>query len=184
MILHQFKQQGLLFNSNFLEDVDGMVAYRGELILIEGQIDEASGHRKPPLELMYGCVLLGDEQLKMLIGWLDKLSSIKTLLEKYKTVLADDCMLVLYIINAKNAVQLTVDGVKMVVIPMTNGVPWNEIIEELGLEKSDFKGQSAGKKVVTLYEELKGHKYKYPQSSLEVELELVTDAVREHWGAV
>jgi hypothetical protein len=184
MILHQFKQQALFFNSNFLEDVDGLAAYRGELILIEGQIDETSGHRKPPVELMYGAILLGDSQLKMIIGWLDKLSSVETLLEKYQATFADDCIIVLYVINAKNAVQLTVNGIKMAIIPMTNGVPWNEISEELGLEKSDFKGQSAGQKVVTLYQELKGHKHKYPQSSLATELELVTDAVREHWGAV
>ena len=61
---------------------------------------------------------------------------------------------------------------------------WNEVMDELALEKSDFKGLSAADKVVTLYKELSGYKPKYPHVSLDEALSNTTDAVREAWGAV
>jgi hypothetical protein len=50
---------------------------------------------------------------------------------------------------------------------------------ELALEKSDFKGQSAADKVLTLYRELTAYKPKYPSVSLDEALANTTGAVRE-----
>jgi hypothetical protein len=50
--------------------------------------------------------------------------------------------------------------------------------------KSDFKGQSSADKVVTLYNALKGHTFKYPQSTVEEALKSTNSAKRETHGAV
>ena len=44
MSLEQFKSSGLSFNSNFLEQTSqpGVSGYRGELVLVEGEIADAS----------------------------------------------------------------------------------------------------------------------------------------------
>jgi hypothetical protein len=58
------------------------------------------------------------------------------------------------------------------------------VIDELALEKSDFKGQSSADKLVTLLDELKGYKPKYPTTPLADVLAGATDVTREGWGAV
>ncbi len=186
MILQKYQESNLLFNSNFLAETStaSMMAYRGELVLVEGEQGDVKGHKKPPKEVIYGAVLLADDKFKMIIGWLNTVKEIGDFVEKYKVDLADDCIVVMYVINAKDSALLTVDGVKIVMIPLANGVPWNEIIEELGLEKNDFKGQSPADKVVTLYEEIKSHTFKYPESTLEDAIAISTNRVRENWGAI
>jgi hypothetical protein len=52
------------------------------------------------------------------------------------------------------------------------------------LEKSDFKGQSAADKIITLTDELKAYKPKYDKVTLDELNQLATDEVREGWGAV
>ena len=62
MLLDTYETQGLLFNSNFKDSVGaGQQAYRGDLVLIEGEVADAMGRRKPPLATMIGAVLLADE---------------------------------------------------------------------------------------------------------------------------
>jgi hypothetical protein len=186
MILQKYQESDLLFNSNFLAETSttGTMAYRGELVLVAGEQGDAKGHKKPPKEVVYGCVLLGDDKLKMVIGWLNTVGEIADFIEKYKVDLADDCIVLMYVINAKDSALLEVDGVKITMTPMASGVPWNEALDAVGLEKGDFKGQSSADKVVTLYNEMKDYKPKFPMVSLEDAIAVSTDRVRENWGAI
>ena len=186
MILENYKKSGLLFNSNFLEQTSetGVFGYRGELVLIEGGIGDAKGHAKPPIEVMRGVVILADDKLKMVIGALDQLALITSLVDKYKADFASDMKAVLYVVNIKDPIQIVIEGINFICIPLVQGVPWKEIIEELTLEKGDFKGQSAADKIVTVYKELQSYQPKYPGVSLDDALANTTDSVREVWGAV
>ena len=186
MPLAQFKEDGLLFNTNFLDQTStpGLFAYRGELVLVEGEIADEKGHTKPPVEVMRGAVLLGDEKLKLLIGAIDDIASLNTLVEKYADSFSPEMKSILYVVNIPSATQVEIDGITFVLIPLIQGVPWNEAIDELALEKSDFKGQSSADKLVTLLDELKGYKPKYPLTTLEEAVANATDIKREGWGAV
>jgi len=186
MPLEKFKELGLLFNSNFLEKTSdtSISGYRGELVLIEGEVGDAKGHVKPPIEVMRGAVLLADEKLKMIVGAIDQLESINTLIEKYKSYFSDDMIAVLFVVDIKDPLQVEIEGINFILIPLVQGVIWNEILDELALEKSDFKGQSAADKIVTLYNELKIYKPKYPHASMDEALSTTTDTIREAWGAV
>lgn len=186
MTLDKFKEMGLLFNSNFLEKTSdtNISGYRGELVLIEGEVGDAKGHVKPPIEVMRGAVLLADDKLKLVIGAIDQLESITTFTEKYKSYFSDDMIAALFVVNIKKPLQVDIEGINFIFIPLTQGVIWNEILDELSLEKSDFKGQSSADKIVTVYNELKSYKPKYPQVSLDEALSTTTDTVREAWGAV
>jgi hypothetical protein len=90
----------------------------------------------------------------------------------------------IYVVNLERSVVVEVDGIEFILIPLLQGVPWNEVIDELGLEKSDFKGQSAADKIVTLHDELKTYKPQYSSVTLDELYQLATDEVREGWGAV
>ncbi|SEG66931.1 hypothetical protein [Marinobacterium lutimaris] len=160
MLLKSYDEQSLLFNTNFLETTssDGF-AYRGELVIEEGEVADAQGRRKPPVSLLLGAVLLEqDEKLKLLVGLLNDLSLVEALLEKYGKDLADDMAAMIFTRNIGEPMLLETDGKQIVLMPLDEGIPWNEAIDELALEKSDFKGQSSGDKLVTLYKEMKGFK--------------------------
>ncbi|WP_353570358.1 hypothetical protein [Candidatus Albibeggiatoa sp. nov. BB20] len=186
MILQKYQESDLFFNANFFAESStaGLSAYRGELVLSAGEQGDVKGNKKTPKQLVYGAVLLGDDKLKMVIGWLDKVAELTDFTAKYKADLADDCIVIMYVINAKDSALLEIDGVKITMIPMASGVPWNEALDEAGLEKSDFKGQSSADKVVTLYDEMKSYKPKFPQASLDDVMVVATDRVRENWGAI
>jgi len=181
-----YNDSHLLFNNNFLSETSqaGTFGYRGELVLVEGEIADTKGHAKPPEEVMRGVALLGSDKLDLVVGAIDKLEFLTTFVEKYKGDFSENMLSVIYVVNIEKAIQVELEGVTFVLIPLLQGVPWNEVIDELALEKSDFKGQSSADKIVTLYSELKSYKPKYPTISMEQALSEATDAVREAWGAV
>jgi len=186
MPLDKYKQAGLLFNMNFLEKTSdaGISAYRGELVLIEGEAGDAKGHAKPPIEVMRGVVMLADDKLKMLIGAIDQLAMLTTFIEKYKTDFEANMKAVLFVVNIKSRCQVVIEGINFILIPLVQGVPWNEIIDELALEKINFKGQTSADKLLTVFNELQGYDPKSPIISLEEALASTTAVVREAWGAV
>ncbi|MBR9885049.1 MAG: hypothetical protein GYB21_15965 [Oceanospirillales bacterium] len=173
MLLNTYDDQALLFNTNFTEKTSsGGVAYRGELVVQEGEIADAQGRRKPPVSLLLGAVLLEEnEQITLMVGLLNELATLEPLLEKYGKDLADNLCAMIFVRNIDTPLILDALGKRFFLIPLDEGIPWNTAIDELALEKSDFKGQSAGDKLVTLYNEMKGYKAKGDQVSLEEALE-------------
>lgn len=186
MLLQKLKDSSLLFNSNFLEDTSesGTAAYRGELTLVEGDSVDEKGHAKPPVEVMLGVAMLADDKLKMIIGQLEQMASLPNFIDKYKDEFSSDMLALIYVVNLEKPMQVELEGINFVLIPLVQGVPWNEALDELGLEKSDFKGQSSADKVLTLYSELKDYKPKYPSASLDDAMSATNEATREGWGAV
>lgn len=186
MPLEKYKDAGLLFNANFLEQTSevGTWGYRGELVLVQGEVADDKGHNKPPVDVMRGVALLGDEKLKLLIGAIDELDSINNLAAKYQEDFAPEMKALVYVVNLSEPVLVEIAGIAFTLIPLVQGMPWNEVLDELALEKSDFKGQSAADKVMTLYKEMLDYKPKYPNVSLDEALANTTDTVREAWGAV
>ncbi len=186
MSLQQYKENNLLFSINFLEaaTASDLFGYRGELVLIEGKVADAKGHSKPPVEVMRGVAILADEKMKMVVGAIDQLNSFETFLQKYRADFAADMKALIYVVNLSASVTVEAEGANFILIPLVQGVPWNEALDELGLEKSDFKGQSAADKVVTLYEELKSYKPNFPQASLQELSGMTNEVVREGWGAI
>jgi hypothetical protein len=186
VLLETYKANGLLFNQNFLEQTStaGLQGFRGELVLVEGGIADAKGHSKPPEEVMRGAVLLADDKIRLVIGALDDVASLNTLVDKFGSDFADDILAIIYVVNISNAAQTDIGNTRFVLIPLVQGVPWNEVIDELALEKSDFKGQSAADKIVTLRDEIAAYQPKYPVTAFDDVLASATDTVREGWGAV
>lgn len=186
MSLESYKAAGLLFNQNFLEATStaGLYGYRGELVLVQGEIADEKGHHKPPVAVMLGVAMLADEKIRMIIGQIENIALLPTFVEKYKDDFAADMRAIIYVVNISKPAQVELEGVNFVLIPLQQGVPWNETMDELALEKSDLKGQSAADKVVTIFEEMKGYKPKYPSATYEDVAAGATTAKREGWGAV
>lgn len=187
MLLEKYEQGQLLFNVNFKEkaSTDGIYGYRGELVLIPGEVADDKGRTKPPLAVARSVVMLEqDDKIKFFVGIIDELELINTFIEKYKADFADDIQILMYVVNITGSMITEIDGIKFMLIPLTAGVAWNELIDELAMEKSDFKGQSAADKIVTAYEEFKGYKSKYDTVSSDEAFNRTADIKRELIGAV
>lgn len=188
MLLEKFEQDGVLFNTNFMEKTSeaGKTAYRGELVLIEGEVADAQGRRKPPVSVLRHAVLLSDHnKLALALGCLDHLAQLQTFIDKYKGDFAPGMKGIFFVVDLKDAQQIEAEGAHFVMIPLVEGVAWNEMVDELAMEKSDFKGMSAGDKVLTLFNALSDYAPKYPYAgSMATALAHTADIKREGRGAV
>ena len=135
--------------------------------------------------MRHAIILTNEGKLSFVVGCLDKLSYLDNFIEKYKADFADDMKVLFFVVNITKPMQVEIDGINYVLIPLTEGVAWNELTEELALEKSDFKGQSPADKIVTAYEEFKsGYTPKYAKVTYEEAIASVADIKREPVGAV
>jgi len=187
MALQQYEQQGLLFNTNFLEKTkdEQALGYRGELVLIEGEVADDKGRTKPPVALLRHAILLDkDDKLIFVVGIIDKLDLLPTFIEKYQQDFASDIRVLLYVVNLTESMQVEMRGINFVLIPLTEGIVWNELIDELYLEKSDFKGQSAAEKIMTVYDEFGSYTPKYPSMGFDTAMGKTADITWETHGAV
>jgi hypothetical protein len=175
------------FNSNFREAASdaGWEAYRGELVLVEGEVADDQGRRKPPHALFKQATVLAEgDELKLISGSLEELQHWPALMEKFGAGLNPSTVAVMFTVNIPKPFVSVINGATVAFIPLTEGLCWNELIDLAALEKSDFKGQSSADKVVTVFNAFKGFKYKYPQSTVEEALKTTNNAKREVHGAI
>lgn len=186
MLLDTYEQRGLLFNMNFKEAAgDGLSAYRGELILIEGEVGDASGRRKPPVSVMKQSVILASaDKLKLLAGLIEDLAELEPLFARYSADFAPDAKVLFFVVNIPKPLKVVVNGVTCELIPLLEGMIWNELIDLLALEKGDFKGQSAGRKVLTVFNSFSDYKSKAPAVTWAEALGSVIAVKREVRGAI
>jgi len=185
MLLDRYEP--LFFNANFRETASqgGWAAYRGELVLKEGEVADAQGRRKPPHEILKQAALLAaDDDLKLITGSLDALQHFPSLLEKYGDDIKPETMGIFFTVNIDKPFVSVVNGASLVFIPLVQGMAWNELIDLAALDKGDFKGQSAADKVVTVYQALTDRKFKYPEVPLADAMTRTNAKKREIHGAI
>jgi hypothetical protein len=185
MLLDRYQEKVWLINANLRGTSGGLEVYRGDLVLEEGEVADSLGRRKPPHVIAKEAVLVSDgERLKFIAGFVDEIAQLALLPGLYGPDLAEDVKAVFYVANLAEPLQTVLEGVNYVLIPLQRGMIWNELIDELRLEKSDFKGQSGEEKVITLYEGFKDYQPKYPGIAWEEALTRTVAEKREVWGAV
>jgi hypothetical protein len=164
MLLERYQEQGLLTVTLVKGQTGkaGVYAYRGDLVLKEGALREGSDtDRKPPEALLiHSALIIADDKIKFINGLLPTLSLLPLLVEKYKADIAADCVALLYVENLSKPVQVALEGVTYSLLPFKEGLIWNELLEELYIEKGELKGQSAEDKVAIAYAATKDYKRK------------------------
>lgn len=187
MILKTYEEKGLLFNSNFTEPAgaDGLFAYRGDLVLVEGEVADASGRRKPPTATVRQSVLLAEgDKMVLVSGLLEDIARLPIFVERYAADFACDMSAVFFVANISKPIQLQLSGIRFALIPLEDGMVWNELLDELNIEKADLKGQSAGEKVATVKAALKGYVAKGEEVTLETALANTIEVKRGGRGPV
>ena len=154
MLLTKFKDEGYLFNVNFTGTFDGSDIYRGDLVLEFGEVTERGDRKPPSVVAKQAVILITDDNIRMLVAGLDKLSDLAMVTEHYEQYMTEDCQLLFFVHDIKNAFIVPISGRDYKLEGLDDGMIWNEALELLCIEKSDLKGQSSEEKVVTLFDEL------------------------------
>ena len=166
MLLEDYQDKGLLTVTlvNGETSTKGVYAYRGDLVLKEGEKCESSSNpndRKPPEALLiHSAFIVENDKVVFINGLLPKLELLPMFVEKYGTDLAADCIALIYVENIAKAMQVELAGVTYKLLPYKEGLVWNEILEELYIEKHELKNQSAEDKVMVAYDAAKSYKAK------------------------
>jgi hypothetical protein len=166
MLLETYQDKGLLTVTlvNGETSKSGVYAYRGDLVLKEGSLrDGSTTDRKPPEKLMiHSALIIENDKITFVNGLLPTLDLLPMFIEKYKDDIAEGCTALIYIENIAKGLQVELSGVLYKLIPFKDGLVWNELLEELYIEKSELKNQSAEDKVAIAYEAAKTYNPKTP----------------------
>jgi len=171
MLLETYQAKGLLTVTlvNGQTSNAGAYAYRGDLVLKEGALrDGSSTDRKPPEALLiHSALIVENDMIKFINGLLPTLDLLPAFIEKYKDDIAQDCIALLYVENIGKGMQVELEGVTYKLIPFKQGLVWNELLEELYIEKSELKNQSAEDKVAIAFAAAKSYNPKTPLVSFD-----------------
>ena len=171
MLLETYQDKGLLTVTlvNGQTSDAGVYAYRGDLVLKEGALREGSTtDRKPPEALfIHSALIVADDKIKFINGLLPTLDLLPVFVEKYKADIAPDATALVYVENISKALKVELEGITYGLLPFKQGLVWNELLEELYIEKSELKGQSAEDKVAIAYAAAKTYKIKAELVSYE-----------------
>lgn len=166
MLLETYQAKGLLTVTlvNGATSDAGVYAYRGDLVLKEGALREGSTtDRKPPEALfIHTALIVADDKIKFINGLLPTLDLLPVFVEKYKDDIAPDCSTLIYVENIAKGMQVELAGVTYKLLPFKEGLVWNELLEELYIEKSELKNQSPEDKVAIAYAAAKTYNPKTP----------------------
>lgn len=166
MLLESYQAKGLLTVTlvNGQTSTAGTYAYRGDLVLKEGSLREGSTtDRRPPEALfIHSALIVENDKIKFINGLLPRLDLLPVFVEKYKADIAEDAIAIVYVENISKPLQVVLEGVTYILLPFKEGLVWNEILEELYIEKSELKGQSAEDKVAIAYTAAKTYQAKSP----------------------
>lgn len=185
MLYDRYEQNQLLFNMNFKEAIGDKAAYRGELVVIEGEVADAQGRRMAPKGgLKQSVSLASGDKLVFVGGFTDKLELLEPFVAKYSPDFTPATSVILFVVNIAKPVLVDVNGATIELIPLMDGMVWNELADLIGYEKEDFKGQTAAEKVVTLVDGLAKRKPKLDKISLAEAMGLGIEVKRETRGAI
>lgn len=186
-LLKSYAQQELLWNAtvNGTTTDAGLDAYRGELIIIDGKISETSGAKGTPEVLLKQVALLADaEKIQFIAGCFEELEHLPAFLEKYGADFAPTCQTIFYVENLGKELKVEIAGVTAIVLPIEDSMVWNELMDVLGLDKTDFKRKTAEDKVVVLYEGLQDYDPRYPLTAWDEALTHTIEVKKLQFGAV
>ena len=188
MLLKTYEEKNLLCNLsvNGATTQADTYGYRGDLVLAEGEIADDAGRRLPPTAVVkQATVLVKGDKLSMVSGIIAQLAEVPLFVERYRHDLAADIRVLFYVEDLTKSVVTDLDGVGMILLPHPDGgAAWQTLMDDLRLDKDDFKGQTAEDKVITMAEGLADYKPKLDSLAFSECLAFVSKVQREHRGPV
>ncbi|ABK43724.1 conserved hypothetical protein [Magnetococcus marinus MC-1] len=163
MLLETYEKNELLMTTNvYGKTADGEnMAFRGDLVLIEGEYHELSGKKLAAKAVLGQAVMLADAtKIKLVSGCLRMVEQLPIFVEKYGKDLGAECTPIFFVLNLRGEYMVELEGKKYVLLGQERAMVWNELMDLFYLEKGDFKGLSAEDKMITMYDGAKDYKPK------------------------
>lgn len=187
MLLSAYEKNGLFCNVsvNGATSDGESYAYRGDLVIEEGDIADAQGRRNPPKSVIKQAVVLtSDEKIKLLAGAIREAEYLPDIAMRYAGDFDADVKLLLFVENIRDTMTVTVDGNSYTLVPYDDGAVWTMLQDELRLEKEDFKGQSAEDKVITMLDGFADYKPRAKAVTMDEAIAATVEITKEARGPV
>ena len=183
MLFETYNAQGLLSITSVLGEAgkSGRFAFRGDLVLKEGELREGSQRdRKPPEVVIHQAVALADkDKLLFVSGLVYESDNLSMFFDKYLKDMTPETVVLFYVEDIAEKLKVSYEGITLQLLPYPGGMIWNDLLDELYLEKGDLKGQSAEEKVVTAYDAAKDFDTKTTAISYAEALGKTIEVVKE-----
>lgn len=187
MLLSDYAQANLLCNVSFNSKTSrpGEFAYRGDLVLEEGEIADDQGRRLPPVTVIRQAIMLAtDSKITMLVGGVADIALLPLAAERYAKDFDASIQLIFFVENIGKPLLTKLEQFNVVLLPISETAVWSEVIEELRLEKDDFKGQSAEDKLISLKGAVLDYHPKYESVDFTTALTRTVQVKHQGRGAV
>ncbi len=187
MPLNSYTENALLCNVsvNGETSTPGTFAFRGDMVIEEGDIADAQGRRNPPKSVLKQAVVLAStDKLSAVVGAVSDIGYLPDFVKKYGPDFGPEIKTVFYVNNISKPMICAIEDCKCILIPYEDGAVWTMLMEDVHLEKSDFKGQSAADKVVTIIEGLDDFTPKYEEKPYNDALSFTIEVRKEARGPV
>lgn len=187
MLLDTYESNQLLGNQSVKGATTsaGKFAFRGDLVIEEGEIADAQGRRMPPKSVVKQAVmLLSDSKILGIAGEIHSLDLLAEFSAKYCADIDPALPILFYVANLGKPLKVEWSGLNFILIPHEDGAVWNTLMDDLRLDKDDFKGQSAEDKVITMFDAIKDFKPKYESVALDDAAKFTIEVKKEARGPV
>ena len=187
MLLDQYEAAQQLTNQSVKGATTqaGQFAFRGDLVIEDGDIADNLGRRLPPKSVVkQATMLLSDDKILGIAGELSMLELLSQFADKYTAALDPAMPVLFYVNNLGKPALVEWSGLNYILIPHDDGAVWNTLMDDLRLDKDDFKGQTPEDKVITMFDAIKSFKPKYPSVSLDDALKMTVEVKKEARGPV
>lgn len=187
MLLEQYQKQERLQNSGVkgATTQPNTFAFRGDLVLEQGDIADVQGRRLPPKSVVkQAAVLIVNDKIQFLCGNIVDLAGLELLAGLYAEDFAADICLFMYAENIKSAMKVSLNGLTYTCLPIEETAVWSALMDDLRLDKEDFKGCTNEDKVLVMYAGAKQYPYKGDIFTFSDALGMRVEVAKSHRGPI
>jgi hypothetical protein len=183
-VLDFVKENDLAWQASFNGELDNsLFGYRGALIVEAGK--QLSPDRVLPPKIQVKQVLMVcDDTINFLACEMETFAHFEPFFERYKAFLSPESKVVLFVIDLDDSGVFEYEGVTFNAVVLDESSVWNEMLEMVGLEKSELKKATPSEKIEAVYDEAIGEDFGLKPRSFEQMQALKSDTKKVMMGAV
>lgn len=151
-ILQYIKENNLAWQPSFNGELsDGLVGYRGALIVEEGKQLSPDRILPPKVQAKQVILISDDANVTFFAAELESILHFEAFFERYKAYFTPATLVILYVTDLDKNGTFTYEDVTIHAYSLAESSVWNELLDLCGLDKGDLKKLDNKKKIEVLY---------------------------------
>jgi len=185
-VIEYMKENELAWQPSFSGELsDGLVGYRGAMIVEEGKALSPDRKLPPKIQARQVIMISDDTKIRFFACELESFNDFKPMFEKYSQFFSTDGLNLLYVTDLEKNGTFVYEDVKFTAFMLDESSVWNELLELASLEKSDMKSLKKNEeKIEKLYEELSDTDLEEQSKTYEEMLTFIGESSKQLMGAV